>query len=77
MIFLFFWILIFLIVIFDQPRSAGKQEAHTLDALLESMFNSSHNYHTNIDYCNAIMPSLSLNNSFNVFCLNVHGIRDN
>ena len=40
------------------------------------MVNSSCNYHTTIDYCDKIMPSLSLNSSFNVFCLNVRGIRD-
>ena len=38
-------------VIFDQPSRAGKQETHTLDPLLESMVNSSRNYHTTIDYC--------------------------
>ena len=63
-------------VIFDQPIRAGKQETHTLDPLLESMVNSSCNYHTTIDYCDKIIPSLSLNSSFNVFCLNVRGIRD-
>ena len=36
-------------VIFDQPSSAGKQEAHTFDPLLESMINSSCNHHTTID----------------------------
>ena len=29
-----------------------------------------------IDYCDNIMPSLSSNSCFNVFCLNVRGIRD-
>jgi hypothetical protein len=46
-------------VIFEQPNSAGKQEVHTLDPLLESMVNSSCNYHTAIDFCDKIMPSLS------------------
>ena len=62
-------------VIFDQLSITGKQEAHTFDPLLESMVNSSYNYHTTTDYCNKIILSLSLNSSFNVFCLNVHGIR--
>ena len=63
-------------VIFDQPSSAGRQEAHTFDPLLESMVSSSCNYHTTIDYCDNILPSLSSNSCFNVFCLNVRGIRD-
>ena len=62
-------------VIFDQPSSAGRQEAHTFDPLLESMVSSSCNYHTTIDYCDNILPSLSSNSCFNVFCLNVRGIK--
>ena len=63
-------------VIFDRPISAVKQKAHAFDPLLESMVNSSCNYHTTIDYCDKIIPSLSLNSSFNVSCLNVRWIRD-
>ena len=63
-------------VTFNQPSSAGKQEAHTFDPLFESNVNSNCNYHTTTDYCDKIMPSLSLNSSFNVFCLNARGIRD-
>ena len=63
------------LVIFDQASSAVKQEAQTFDPLLESMVNFSCNFPTIIDYCDKIMPSLSLNSSFNVFCLNARGDR--